>query len=59
VRQQIFEQIHAIYLAQFPFITLYSPTLFALEKKGKHNFLPGPFGESYNIAEWWCDGGKC
>ena len=59
VRQQIFEQIHQIYLTQFPFIVLYSPTWFALVHKGTHNFLPGPYTATYNIAEWWCDNGKC
>ena len=30
VRQGIFEQIHQIYLAQFPFIPLLSPSTFAI-----------------------------
>jgi peptide/nickel transport system substrate-binding protein len=59
VRQQVFEQIHRVYLTQFPFIVLYSPTFFALVRKGTHNYLPGPVSDAYNIAEWWCDGGKC
>jgi ABC-type transport system substrate-binding protein/serine/threonine protein kinase len=59
VRQQLFEQIHQIYLTQFPFIVLFSPTLLGLVKKGTHNYLPGPFADAYNIAEWWCDHGKC
>ncbi len=59
VRQQIFMQIHQIYLTQFPFIVLYSPTWFALVHKGAHNYLPGPYTDTYNIAEWWCDQGKC
>jgi len=60
VRQQIFSQIHQIYLAQLPFITLYSPTLLSIVRKGAHNYLPGPFGEdNVNMWEWWCDGGKC
>jgi ABC-type transport system substrate-binding protein/serine/threonine protein kinase len=59
VRQQLFEQIHQIYLTQYPFIVLYSPTVYALVHKGTHNYLPGPFGDTYNIAEWWCDNGKC
>jgi peptide/nickel transport system substrate-binding protein len=59
VRQQLFVQIHRIYLTQFPFITLYSPIHFGLAHKGNHNYLPGPFRDSYNIWEWWCDGGKC
>jgi ABC-type transport system substrate-binding protein len=40
VRQQLFEQIHQIYLTQFPFIVLYSPVLFGLVHKGTHNYLP-------------------
>jgi ABC-type transport system substrate-binding protein/serine/threonine protein kinase len=59
VRQQLFEQIHQVYLAQVPFIVLYSPAYFALAHKGTHNHLPGPFTDTYNIAEWWCDNGKC
>ncbi len=59
VRQQIFVQIHQIYLTQFPFIVLYSPTDFGMVRKGTHNYLPGPYTDAYNIAEWWCDNGKC
>jgi ABC-type transport system substrate-binding protein len=59
VRQQLFDQIHRIYLTQFPFIVLYGPIAFALVHKGTHNYLPGPFTDTYNIAEWWCDNGKC
>ncbi len=59
LRQQIFRQIHRVYLTQFPFIVLYSPVFFELVRKGTHNYQPGPVTEAYNIAEWWCDGGKC
>jgi len=59
VRQHLFVQIHRIYLTDFPFIVLFSPTYLALVHKGTHNYLPGPFTDTYNIAEWWCDGGKC
>jgi peptide/nickel transport system substrate-binding protein len=59
VRQQLFKQIHRIYLTQFPFIVLYSPTAYALVRKGTHNYLPGPFTDTYNIAQWWCDHAKC
>jgi ABC-type transport system substrate-binding protein/serine/threonine protein kinase len=59
VRQQLFVQIHQIYLTQFPFIVLYSPTFFGLVHKGTHNYLPGPNTDTYNIAQWWCDNGKC
>jgi len=59
VRQQIFWQIHQIYLTQFPFIVLYGEKYFAVAHKGTHNYQPGPFTDTYNIAEWWCDNGKC
>jgi len=59
VRQQIFRQIHQIYLTQFPFIVLYSPNYFELAHKGTHNYQPGPFSDTYNIWQWWCDNGKC
>ncbi len=59
VRQLIFQQIHQIYLTQFPFILLYDLSEFALVHKGTHNYLPGSFADGYNIAEWWCDNGKC
>ncbi len=61
VRQQIFKQIHQIYLTEFPFIVLYSPVEPALAHKGTHNYQPGPFitAETINIWEWWCDNGKC
>jgi peptide/nickel transport system substrate-binding protein len=60
-RQQIFKQIHQIYLTEFPFIVLYSPTALSIVRKGTHNYQPGPLGsiETVNIWEWWCDGGKC
>jgi ABC-type transport system substrate-binding protein/serine/threonine protein kinase len=60
VRQQIFEQIHAIYLTEFPFISLYSPLDIAMVRKGTHNYQISPFeGGTINIWEWWCDNGKC
>jgi peptide/nickel transport system substrate-binding protein len=59
LRQQIFKQIHQIYLTQFPFIVQFGWVEYALEHKGTHNYLPGPYIDTYNIAEWWCDNGKC
>jgi peptide/nickel transport system substrate-binding protein len=60
LRQQTFEQIHNIYLTEFPFIPLYFPLDVAVVRKGTHNYQPSPFtGETINIWEWWCDGGKC
>jgi len=57
-RQQIFVQIHQIYLTQFPFIVLYSWNDLSIVRKGTHNYQPGPFGAG-ETWEWWCDGGKC
>jgi peptide/nickel transport system substrate-binding protein len=60
VRQQIFHQIHQIYLTEFPFITLFSPSAFAIVRKGTHNYSLSPIaGGTVNIWEWWCDMGKC
>ncbi len=61
LRQQVFQQIHSIYLNVLPFIVLFSTSqvFFSLAHKGTHNYLPGPFTDTHNIAEWWCDGGKC
>jgi ABC-type transport system substrate-binding protein/serine/threonine protein kinase len=59
-RQQIFTKIHQLLLTQFPLIVLYSPTDLTIVRKGTHNYLPSPFqGETADIWEWWCDGGKC
>jgi len=58
-RQQIFDQIHEIYLTQFPFIALYSWSPLRIVRKGIHNFLPSAEIDTLNIAEWWCDKGKC
>jgi peptide/nickel transport system substrate-binding protein len=60
-RQQIFNQIHQIYLTDFPFITLYAPEDIAMVKNGTHNYAPGPMGasETVNNWEWWCDSGHC
>lgn len=61
VRQQIFIQIHQIYLTEFPFIVLHSPLDLAMVRRRTHNYQPGPFitAETINIWEWWCDNGKC
>jgi peptide/nickel transport system substrate-binding protein len=61
VRQQLFGQIHQIYLTDLPFITLYSMIYITFVHKGTHNYQPGAIGptEAINIWEWWCDNGKC
>lgn len=60
-RQAIFNQIHNIYLTQFPFVTLYSPTDIAMHKNTAHNYNPGPEGasETVGVWNWWCDNGQC
>jgi peptide/nickel transport system substrate-binding protein len=60
-RQQVFNQIHQIYLTEFPLITLYSPTDIAMHKNSVHNYNPAPEGasETINIWQWWCTGGSC
>ena len=60
-RQQLFDQIHQIYLTDFPFITLFSPVDLAMHKKLAHNYMPGPEGaaEDNMVWLWWCDGGQC
>jgi peptide/nickel transport system substrate-binding protein len=60
LRQQIFIQIHKLYLTEFPFITLYSPTENWMVRKGTHNYQPSPLaGDTVSIWEWWCENGKC
>jgi peptide/nickel transport system substrate-binding protein len=60
LRQQVFIQIHQLYLTEFPFITLYSPTENWMVRKGTHNYSPSPLGgDTYNIWQWWCNNGKC
>lgn len=60
-RQVAFNQIHQIYLTDYPFVTLYSPLDISMHKLNGHNYNPGPEGasETVNIWEWWCDGGHC
>jgi ABC-type transport system substrate-binding protein/serine/threonine protein kinase len=59
-RPSIFGQIHQIYLAQLPFITLYEMIDIGVAHTGTHNYQISPFSdEGTNIWEWWCDNGKC
>jgi peptide/nickel transport system substrate-binding protein len=60
VRQQLFYQIHDIYLTDFPFIVLFGWLDLSIVRNGTHNYSPSPIaGETVNIWEWWCDNGKC
>lgn len=58
-RQQIFNQIHDIYLTEFPFVTLFSAPTIMIVRKGTHNYMPGPYVANNNPWQWWCDHGKC
>lgn len=60
-RQAVFDQIHQIYLTDFPFVTLYEPHDVAMAKNVVHNYAPGPEGasETVNVWEWWCTNGTC
>jgi peptide/nickel transport system substrate-binding protein len=58
-RQEIFHQIHQIYLTELPFIVLYSAPDIAMVHRGTHNYQISPFSVETNIWEWWCDKGKC
>jgi len=42
VRQQVFEQIHRVYLTQFPFIVLYSPTFLRSCARGRTTTYQDP-----------------
>ena len=61
IRQQAFNQIHAIILKDIPFATMFSPSDISIVMKGTHNYRPGPFvaSETVNIMDWWCDNGTC
>ena len=59
-RQNIFEQIHLIYLTDFPLIFFFDEVDLYMLRKGTHNFQPSPLNiTAENIAQWWCDKGKC
>ena len=59
-RQELFDQLHQIYVADLPFIVLFSPLIVTVVRDGTHNYAPSPFiGETSNVWEWWCDHGTC
>ncbi len=60
-RQQAFNQIHQIYLTDFPFVTLYGVVDIAVAKNTTHDYQIGSMGasETVNVWNWWCTGGKC
>jgi peptide/nickel transport system substrate-binding protein len=60
-RQAIFDQIHQIYLTDFPFFTLYAPVEIAVAKNNVHNYVIGSesASETVQVWNWWCTGGTC
>lgn len=60
-RQEIFNQLHALLLTEYPIVSMFSPSDISIHKQGSHNYKPGPFAasETVNIWDWWCDNGKC
>jgi peptide/nickel transport system substrate-binding protein len=59
-RQEIFYQLHQIYLSEFPFIVLFGLSALSIARQGAHSYRPSAFvGPSDSIAEWWCDHGTC
>jgi len=61
VRQKAFDAIHQIELTDFPLIVMYGSPDVAVVSKVAHNYTPSlvSIGETINIWNWWCDGGKC
>jgi peptide/nickel transport system substrate-binding protein len=60
LRQNLYDQMHQIYVTDFPFITLFSPETIIVVSKRAHNDEPSPIlGETTNVWDWWCDQGRC
>ncbi len=58
-RKTAFTAIHKAIVDQLPVIWLYSYPDLAVYKNTVHNYNPAGTGETWNIWEWWCTGGKC
>jgi peptide/nickel transport system substrate-binding protein len=60
LRQNLYDQMHQIYVTDFPFITLFNPESITVVSKRAHNDGTSPIlGETINVWDWWCDQGKC
>jgi peptide/nickel transport system substrate-binding protein len=60
LRQILYEQMHDIYVTDFPFITLFSPSSVIVVSRRAHIGEPSPIvGETVNVWNWWCDQGRC
>lgn len=58
-RKTAFTAIHTQLAQDLPVIWLYSYPDLAVYKNTVHNYNTAPTGETWNIWEWWCSGGKC
>jgi peptide/nickel transport system substrate-binding protein len=58
-RKAAFTTIHTALINQVPVIWLYSYPDLAVYKNTVHNYQPAGTGETWNIWQWWCTGGKC
>lgn len=58
-RKPAFTAIHTQLLKDVPAMWLYTYGNLAISKDTVHNYQPAATGETWNIREWWCTGGKC
>ncbi len=58
-RKAAFTAIHTALSQQVPVIYYYTYPDLAVYKNTVHNYNTAGTGETWNIWEWWCSGGKC
>jgi peptide/nickel transport system substrate-binding protein len=58
-RKAAFTAIHTQINKDLPVVWLYSYPDLAIHKNTVHNYKTAATGETWNIYEWWCTGGKC
>jgi peptide/nickel transport system substrate-binding protein len=58
-RKAAFTAIHTQLTQDLPVIWLYSYPDLSMHKNTVHNYNTAATGETWNIWEWWCTGGKC
>lgn len=58
-RKAAFTAIHTQLVKDLPAMWLYTYGDLAAYKNTVHNYLPAATGETWNIWQWWCTGGKC
>ena len=61
VRQAAFDKIHQIELTDIPFVVEFAAPDVSIHRIGTNNYAPSLLGvgETVNIWQWWCNGGKC